>query len=167
MRGRESTGGRGFRVEAIDHGQLATARRIHAIWAGAALQEAALLQASLPVSSAETVAASTACFLGALLGDELMGALAFQPDDAAQQVAITTLVVSPAWQRHGIASALVAEALRRAEGRTITVVTAAANTPALALYRGFGFAERRRGVIENAAGGPALPIIELQRPADQ
>jgi ribosomal protein S18 acetylase RimI-like enzyme len=47
----------------------------------------------------------------------------------------------------------------------VTVMTAAANAPALALYRGNGFVEHRRGLIDSAAGGDGLPVLLLRRPA--
>jgi ribosomal protein S18 acetylase RimI-like enzyme len=163
-------GGGRCRVEPIDHRDPAMAGRIHAVWAQAAAQEAALLKATLPPSGAASVAARAAFFLGAWDSDDLLGALALGPGDEAGQLAITTLVVAPAWQRQGIARTLLAEALRRADARAgtvVTVVTAVANAPALALYRGCGFVEQRRGVIEsvvgNGGGGESLLMVQLRR----
>jgi ribosomal-protein-alanine N-acetyltransferase len=144
------------------------ARRFHAVWAAAAAQEAALLQAPSPLPGALPGAASTALLLGALDGDELLGALALEPGDEAGQINITTLVVLPALQRQGIGRALVTEALRHADARAgtgVTVLTAAANAPALALYRGCGFVEHRRGVMASAAGGDGLLMVQMRRPA--
>jgi ribosomal protein S18 acetylase RimI-like enzyme len=154
------------RIEPIDPVDPATARRFHAVWAAAAAQEAALLQAPLP--STVPGAASTALLLGALDGDDLLGALALTPGDEAGQINITTLVVLPALQRQGIGRALLTEALRLADARAgtgVTVVTAAANAPALALYRGCGFVEHRRGVMASAAGGEGLLMVQMRRPA--
>jgi ribosomal protein S18 acetylase RimI-like enzyme len=159
---------RGWRVERVDHLDPAVARRIDAVRAQAAAHEAALLRAPLPVSGPASVAAATAFVLGALDGDELLGALTLERGEEAGGISIDTLVVLPAWQRQGIGRALLAEALQLADaqaGTAVTVVAAVANAPALALYRTCGFVEHRRGVIENAAGTEGLPVVQLRRPA--
>jgi ribosomal protein S18 acetylase RimI-like enzyme len=168
MRGAAQPADRGWRIERVDHVNAAMARRLRAVWAEAAAHEATLLQAPLPPSSALPAAASTAFVIGALDGDELLGALALGPGDEAGQLTISTLVVLPALQRQGIGRALLAEALRHADARAgtvVMVVTAAANAPALALYRGCGFVEHRRGVMQSAAGGAGLLMVQLRRPA--
>jgi ribosomal protein S18 acetylase RimI-like enzyme len=168
MRGAARPAGGGWRVEPVDPLDPAMARRIHAVWAEAAAQEATLLGAPLPSSGPASLAGAAAFVLGALAGDELLGVLALGPGGEAGGIAIGTLVVLPAWQRHGIGRALLADALRRADARpgtVVTVVTAMTNTPALSLYRACGFVEQRRGVIESAAGGDGLPVLMLRRPA--
>ena len=149
-------------VEAINHRDAATAVHIHAVLMLASAQEAALLQTDHLPALAQTAAdvqASVAFYLGAVCGDVLLGALSLGPDDEAGQINIASLVVHPAHQRQGVATALLAEALRRASGMVVCVATAAGNSPALALYRGCGFVDYRSGVLSDAG----LQMIKLRR----
>jgi ribosomal-protein-alanine N-acetyltransferase len=62
---------------------------------------------------------------------------------AGGEAEILTLAVAPAMRRQGIARTLVQKAATRAHGlgaETMFLEVAADNTPALALYRGLGFA---------------------------
>jgi ribosomal protein S18 acetylase RimI-like enzyme len=159
---------RRWRIKRTDHVSLAMARRIRAVWAEAAAQEARLLQAPMPPLCVLPGPASKAIVIGALDNDELLGALVLEPTDEPGQLGISTLVVLPALQRRGIGRALVTEALLCADaaaGTVVTVVTALANAPALALYFGCGFVEHRRGMMAGAAGSDGLLIVQLRRPA--
>lgn len=56
---------------------------------------------------------------------------------------MTTIATAPAYQRNGVATTMIVDALRtlRAAGvKHISLEVAANNTPAQALYRRFGFA---------------------------
>jgi ribosomal protein S18 acetylase RimI-like enzyme len=97
--------------------------------------------------------------LGALRGEELLGAVSIGPDDEAGQLCITSLVVHPAHQRRGVGRALLAEVLRLGPTQVFAVSTGAANTPALALYREFGFVAYRHGTM----GKESLPVVKLRR----
>lgn len=151
-------------IEPLAHHELAVAQQIHAVLLLAHAQEARLLQVSDFVPMARTpedIQASGDYFLGALRGDTLLGCLGLGPDDEPGQISIASLVVHPAHQRQGVARALMTEALRRGAGMVLSVATAAKNAPALALYRGLGFVEYRRGTL----GPEALEIVKLRRAA--
>lgn len=151
------------RIERLDPRDAAQAERIHAVLVLAHAQEARWLGLDPPTPlrrTPEDVQASNEFVLGALgAGDELLGALCLGPDDEPDQIRITTLVVRPDRQRQGIASLLLDEALRRVDGAALTVAAAAGNAAALALYRGFGFVEVRRGSL----GPGALEMLKLRR----
>ncbi|QDQ25050.1 GNAT family N-acetyltransferase [Chitinimonas arctica] len=75
--------------------------------------------------------------LGWRVDGELRGAVGYLAQ--AGQADICRLVVAPAWQRQGIARQLLQALIDNDEYAAITVTTAAANLPALALYREMGF----------------------------
>jgi ribosomal protein S18 acetylase RimI-like enzyme len=153
-----------IRIEPLQHRDGATARRLQAVLALAHAQEAVLLgvqPVEPPGRTAEDLQRSDDLHLGALRGDTLLGAISVGPDDEAGQLCITALVVHPAHQRQGIARALLAEVLRLGTGQVFAVATGAANAPALALYRQFGFVAYRQGCI----GAEALALVKLRRAA--
>jgi ribosomal protein S18 acetylase RimI-like enzyme len=80
-------------------------------------------------------------WLGRFDGARLVGALAWE--EHGPEVEIARLVVDPADARRGHAAALIDELEARHPGAPLAVMTGAANAPALALYRGRGFAVRR------------------------
>jgi len=89
-------------------------------------------------------------------GGELCGAVGLEqhPDE----LVIARLFVAPAFFRRGVGSALVAQALARADGRPVRVGTGARNLPALALYERFGF---RR--LDAGRATPSVGYVELIR----
>jgi ribosomal protein S18 acetylase RimI-like enzyme len=93
--------------------------------------------------------------------DQLLGALSLGPDDEPDQINIGSLVVHPQHQRQGIGRSLLAAALRQGEGKVFSVSTGARNTPALNLYREFGFVVYRHGTI----GPEALELVKLRASA--
>lgn len=150
------------RVEPIDQRELSVARAIHAVLLLAHAQEARLLQVEdfEPMAQApEDLQQGDAVFLGALRGNELLACVSLVPDDEPGQIAIGTLVVHPTEQRRGLARALVTQALQRCAGQPVSVTTAVLNAPALALYRGLGFVEYRRGTL----GAEAIEVVKLRR----
>jgi ribosomal protein S18 acetylase RimI-like enzyme len=152
------------RIEPIDQRELPVAQAIHAVLLLAHAQEARLLQVEdfEPMAQApEDLQQGDALFLGALRGEELLACVSLVPDDEPGQIAIGALVVHPAEQRRGLARALVNEALRRCAGRVVSVTTGALNAPALALYRGLGFVEYRRGTL----GAEEIIVVKLRRVA--
>jgi [ribosomal protein S18]-alanine N-acetyltransferase len=84
---------------------------------------------------------------------------------AADEAEILTLGVGKGSQRNGIGKRLVealARAAKRAEARRLFLEVAADNAPALALYKGLGFAEvgRRKGYYERT-GAPPQDALSL------
>ena len=154
----------GVRIEPLNHQDPVVAARIHAVLILAYAQEAQLLQVKhfAPLDrTPEDVRTSTEYFLGALQEDQLLGALSLGPDDEPNQINIGSLVVHPQHQRQGIGRSLLAAALRQGKGMTFSVSTGAKNTPALKLYREFGFVVYRHGTI----GPEALELVKLRASA--
>jgi len=146
----------------LDHRDIAVARQIHVVLMLAYEQEARLLNVEhfAPLDqTAEDVRMSKAHYLGAVAGGVVVGALSFEPDDEPGQVLIASLVVHPECQRGGIGRALMVEVLRLGGSAVFAVATAAANVPAIALYRSLGFRTYRFGTI----GPDALPLVKLRR----
>ncbi|MDP1532633.1 MAG: GNAT family N-acetyltransferase [Rubrivivax sp.] len=155
-----------LRIERLDPRDLARATQIHAVLVLAHAQETRWLGLDPPAPLRRTrddIQASAEFVLVALgAGDDLIGVLCLGPDDEADQICITTLVVRPDRQRQGIASLLLDEAVRRVDGAALAVAAAAGNAPALALYQSFGFVEIRRGSL----GPGALEMLKLRRAGD-
>jgi ribosomal protein S18 acetylase RimI-like enzyme len=128
------------------------------------MQEARLLKVTDFPPSARTIEdieASEDFFLGAILGQKIVGVLSVGQDDEPHQICISALVVHPTMQRQGIGRLLVQEALARGQGTAFSVATAAKNAPALRLYQDFGFVPYRHGVV----GPNNLPLVKLKRAA--
>ena len=152
------------RIEPLNHRDGSAAAGIHAVLMLAYAQEAELLGVKdfAPLNrTLQDVQASVDFHLGALDGNEIVGVLSIGPDDEPDQLQVSSLVVHPKWQRRGIARTLLADAFRRAAGMNITVSTGAKNTPALALYREFGFVPYRYGTM----GSEALALVKLRASA--
>ena len=152
------------RIEPLNHQDPSVAARIHAVLMLAYAQEAKLLQVKrfAPLDrTPEDIRTSKEYYLGALEGNEVVGSLSLGPDEEPDQINIISLVVHPEYQRQGIGRSLLTEALRRGDGMVFSVSTGSRNTPALALYREFGFVAYRRGVI----GPEALELIKLRNSA--
>jgi len=91
---------------------------------------------------------------------DLLAALGYECDDEA--LTICRLVVHPAHQRQGLAARLLAAVLQAADGVPVQVCTAAANAPALALYRRAGFIPQRHMLTPD---GLALVLLQYPMPA--
>lgn len=90
------------------------------------------LQEDLPA-----LVAAQLSWLGALDGEQLLGAAAWtQTDDL---VDVHRLVVAPQHHRRGVGAALVTELVRIAGSRRTLVATARQNAPARTLYEALGF----------------------------
>lgn len=161
-----------FDIRPLDHRQAAVAGQVHAVMQLAYAQEAALLrvhqgsQHELPLfpplqTTVADLQRSVEFHIGAFAGDTLRGVVTVGPDDEPDQLCIGMLVVHPSAQRQGIARALMQDALQRGQGMVFTVATAAANLPALALYRALGFVDYRRGSM----GAEQLALVKLRRDA--
>lgn len=83
---------------------------------------------------------SSDAFLAFKTATQIIGVLSF--DQRPDAMTLTRLVVCPAHQRHGIATALLRALEQRIpEGTILAVSTALANEPALHLYQGLGYNE--------------------------
>jgi ribosomal protein S18 acetylase RimI-like enzyme len=125
----------------LDHRDPETARRIHALLRSAYETEAALIGAQLFPPLARTLSAVRGCdneFIGCDVAGRLAGVLELEPALSAGELTIASLGVDPEFARRGIGLALVEWVLLRARG-SVRVATAAANAPAIALYRRAGF----------------------------
>lgn len=153
------------RLVAVDAGDDALARALHAVRQLAYAQEAALLKAHWFPPLNETLdelRASPERFLAAFVGADLAGAIGVEPDPDEPATTIGSLVVAPAFQRRGIARALMMQVLREHGAGVMTVQTGSMNVPALALYASCGFAEFRRWRV---GPGGQLELVRLRRPA--
>lgn len=151
-----------MQLESLQHQDPAVAQQIHAVWAQAYAQEARLLGLSDFPPLQRTIAdlqADGDVYLGARLGGNLVGALAFGPDPEGGQLLVSVLVVAPNAQRQGVARALMTHLLGLAGPWPVAVATAQANRPAVLLYESLGFVAYRQGVV----GPDALAIVKLRR----
>ena len=151
-------------VAQIDHRNRAVAERIHAIQIAAYSQEATLLGAvSFPPlqRSIADIERSDERFFGAYLDATLVGVIALEGKPSSAGMVISSLVVLPAFQRRGVARAMLSTIVGNFSSGALTVSTALQNAPALALYAQFGFVEVRR----HLAGAEELPVAEFRRPA--
>jgi len=162
------------RIAVLDQAQRSVAEQIHAILMPAYEQEAALLGMPLPDPQAHTVEqlmADEDLYLGAFIGDQLVGALSMGVDrdvgeEGRQQMLISSLVVHQDFQRRGLARALLMHVLNQADGAlegsdttVFAVATGLANAPALALYQSLGFVPYRLGTL----GPHELALVKLRR----
>ena len=151
-----------LRVVQVNHRSSDTAQRIHRVQMLAYAQEAQLLGAIDFPPLRRTIEDIRTCqedFIVAMVDDELVGAISVEPDSEGMGTNIASLVVVPAFQRRGVARALLAEVLRRYGAGTLTVQTGARNEPALSLYAQSGFVEVRRWFV----GPEQLELVKLHR----
>ena len=80
-------------------------------------------------------------------------------DEDEVELCICRLVIRPDRMRRGVGRALVEHVLARAAGRPVRVGTAAANAPALTLYRALGFEPNADKIV-----GGNIPYVELRHP---
>lgn len=169
-------------VAALDAGHPGTAMQMLALWRRAHVQEARLLGLPEAAVSAQALpggheAGDGAAHFGVDHDGRLVGLITLtgidrqgcdndnnnndndNNDNSACFLNIDTLVVDPSRQRRGIASALLGFVLQRWPRHRLTVTTACANAPAIALYDGFGFRSLRFGTM----GDSAVPVVQLLR----
>ena len=149
-------------LSSIDHRIHVVAQQIHAIRMAAYKQEAELLglRRFPPLERrVDDILGSSEEFIGVFQDGTLAGVLSACPDEEGRGISISSLVVHPAHQQRGLGQALVRAATERYLASEITVQTAAANVPALALYARLGFKEYRRW----AFGSEPLELVKLSR----
>ncbi|MCV2883683.1 GNAT family N-acetyltransferase [Aestuariibacter sp. AA17] len=100
--------------------------------------------------------ASTA-FYGLYLADRIAGIVEMNVELGALD--IESLVVSPEYFRQGVAGSMLTFALGEFEYRRARVETAAANMPAIALYKKYGFIEYKTWTPSHGVKKVALEII--------
>lgn len=147
-------------IRALDLSDRAVAERLLTIQHAAYAVEAELIGFEGIPPLQEDLAglmASTEHWLGRYDGAALVGAVAYElPDDST--VEISRLIVDPAHARRGHGRALL-DHLDLLEPRPISLVsTGTANTPAVSLYNGRGYAEL--GQVEVA---PGVHITQFRR----
>ena len=150
-------------TERLDHRDPKVAERICRLLAMAQAQEAEWLQVANPPAFDQTLQSiqdSARVFIGASRAGVLLGVLAIGPDDEPDQISIAVLVVHPEHQRQGIARALLQYTRSQAADAIFSVVAAASNPAAMALYLGLGFIEYRRGTL----GDAAIAVVKLKTP---
>jgi ribosomal-protein-alanine N-acetyltransferase len=80
-------------------------------------------------------------YRAAWVGDEMAGYIGFMM--VGEEAHITTIATAPAYQRAGVATALILDGIHALRGtgvKHLSLEVAAHNEPAQALYRRFGFA---------------------------
>ena len=154
----------GLVVDRIDHRSRRMAQRILAIQLAAYKQEAKLLGAAAFPALRRTCADienSNEHFFGGYLNRELVGVIALEGAPTATEIRISSLVVAPVSQRRGVGRALLSATVSEFASKVLMVSTGAGNTPALALYAQFGFAE----ISRQRVGPEALQVVLLCRPS--
>ena len=152
-----------IQTERLDHKDPKVAGSILGLLALAHAQEAELLGVANPLAFDQTLQAiqdSARVFIGASRAGVLLGVVALGHDDEPDQISIAVLVVHPAHQRQGIARALLHYTRSQAADAIFSVVAAASNQAAMALYRGLGFIEYRRGTL----GAADIAVVKLKTP---
>jgi len=152
-----------IQTERLDHSDSKVAENILGLLVLAHAQEAELLQVADAPAFEQTlqgIRESARVFIGANRAGVLLGVVALAPDDEAGQISIAVLVVHPDHQRQGIARALLHYTLCQAANTIFSVVAAESNQAAMALYRGLGFIEYRRGTL----GAAAIAVVKLKTP---
>jgi ribosomal protein S18 acetylase RimI-like enzyme len=114
--------------------------------------------ASLPAQHETTADLRAERIWVADAGGKIAGVLGVEEEAAG--LAIARLVVAPEYMRRGIGRALARHAIALAGDRAIRVGTAAANRPALELYRSLGFERTGERTV-----GDDLAYVDLLRPA--
>jgi ribosomal protein S18 acetylase RimI-like enzyme len=148
-------------TERLEHRDPKVAEGVLALLALAHAQEAGLLEVvNAPAfdQTLEGIQQSARIFIGANRAGVLLGVVALGEDDEPGQINIAVLVVHPGHQRQGIARALLCHVLSQAADTVFSVVAAAGNQAAMALYRGLGFIEYRHGTL----GAAAIAVVKLK-----
>ena len=132
-------------IELLSHKDEEVATGIHALFQASYRAEAELIGVTdfPPLHRASRdIRRSDTLFWGCRNSSGLTGVIEVRQENSALQ--ISSLAVVPTLFRQGVGSGLVNHVLSALNWQTAEVQTAAANTPALGLYRRLGFCEQRR-----------------------
>ncbi len=133
------------KITKLDHQDLGTADKIHALLQSSYRVEATLIGVTDFPPLKRTIANvhnATTEFWGWSEENRLAGVVEIIATDT--QVEICSLVVDPKSFRMGVASRLLRHVLGSITKGRIMVETAVANSPAIALYQKHGFSEEKR-----------------------
>ena len=133
-------------IELLDHSARNIANQIYRVFQQSYQVEAGLVgvedEEFPPLRrSAPHIQTSNSQFLGARIGSGLAAVIELTHE--GEHLSINSLVVHPQYFRRGLAGQLLQLALDKFDWRSADVETAAANEPAISLYRKFGFAITR------------------------
>jgi ribosomal protein S18 acetylase RimI-like enzyme len=151
-------------INVLDQHSEVIANRIYALFQNSYRVEARLLDLEVfpPLQrTRDQIQAADSQFLGILIDEELAAAVEYCWSDS--HLSIHSLVVEPLFFRRGLASQLMAELLSTLPWLTAEVETAAANHPAIALYRRFGFRETRTWVTADGIEKVQLALSQGSR----
>lgn len=149
-----------MRIVELPHRRLPVALAIHEVLQAAQRVEAELVDAERfpPLGrGVADICMAASRFRGIEIDGRLAAVIEIERP-APGHTHIASLAVRPAYFRRGLASALLASVLAEPGIERVTVDTAAANAPALALYRKFGFELRRRWQTREG-----IPMVSLVR----
>ena len=135
----------GAMMELLDHCSESVAIQIHNVFQVSYKVEAGLVGVDdfPPLRrKASLIQSSSSQFFGRWIGDDLAAVVEFT--ESGENLSIDSLVVHPQYFRRGLASQLLQSLLARITWQNAYVDTAAANSPAIELYRKFGFSESKR-----------------------
>lgn len=147
-----------MRFSRLDHTDPGESERICTVMRRAYAVEAELIGAAEfpPLRrTAEDIRTTEAAFFGCVDGGRLL-AVAEVEDAAGPAPNIAGFVVDPDAFRRGIGTALLRHVLGGLDGDRVTVSTAAANRPAIALYEKRGFEIVRHWLV-----GDAIEMVTL------
>ena len=132
-------------MELLEHNSTSVATEIYDVFQLSYKVEAGLvgIEDFPPLRrSASLIQSSNSQFFGQRIGGDL--AAVVESTDDGENLSIDSLVVHPQYFRRGLASQLLQSLLEKSSWQHAFVETAAANDPALELYRKFGFSETKR-----------------------
>jgi len=144
----------------VDLSARGTLRRLMRLQRLAYGREARLIEyGAIPAlrDTAASLRGSGESFYALFRGRKPLGMISVHRHDARAE--ICRLVVRPRYWGRGIASRLLEHVQRVLPGETLEVATAAANHPALELYRRHGFREGSRCTTSDGLG-----LVALRRP---
>jgi len=135
----------GAMIELLDHYSESVAIQIYDVFQLSYEVEASLVGVKdfPPLRrNASHIQSSSSQFLGQRIGVDLAAVVEFT--QTGEELSIDSLVVHPQYFRRGLASQLLQSLLAKVHWQNANVETAAANNPALVLYKKFGFSESKR-----------------------
>ncbi len=136
-------------IEKLNHQQRSIAKLIYDVFQISYPVEAALIGVDdfPPLQrTVKDIQGSHTSFYGFWVGENLAGVVEVLQNGSITE--IWSLVVVPIFFRQGIASSLLQFAIQLFPSEIGVVETGAANSPAIRLYRKFGFEEEKRWKME-------------------